>query len=494
MSEGTAGFVPPRRKDVGTEGQAPRDKAEVASKMRQLLASKKSAKTAAAAEAAAPPGAPADGGASAASSGPRLPPEEKPEEADPWPEVMLPSTLFGIEDGKSRAIELQRRGDFQGAVRMWRKVLFVARLSASMPATEAFQLLLGGAEAFLLLEDWGALARVSTAALEAARSADNFVAPLVQLLCGRARARVELGCVEAARADMSEAVSKELDSMDGDMENVQAASRQLETRIAELKRLSELEARRVAVAAAPVSSTLSNSAPSQPARPALGKGGAKKGVEDNASTFNQEFFGNMEKDYVEMCESDGWEDIRRVQEELKRAPLPLAKEEDLIPAESDYFRVRIPHGANDREVRASQMSEANAAAYRLEPPKPRRNLDELRRVEAATKEAIEKEKAARLAASAADREKHPPIKCKSDVVRIDDLDAEAAETEKDSESEDGEPLVRGNLNSLDDLEGKEADVPNEDQANAAIAALKEFERLGKEKDEKLARWRERFGS
>merc|ERR1712048_1502623 len=120
----------------------------------------------------------------------------------------------------------------------------------------------------------------------------------------------------------------------------------------------------------------------------------------------------MEKDYERMCANDGWDEIRRMQEELTRAPLPTNMQAD-IPQDSDYFKVHVPSGAADREVRASSLSAEAVAAYRL-PAKPRRNLDELRRVEAATREAVEREKAARAA--------REPIRCRSEVVTIDSLE------------------------------------------------------------------------
>merc|ERR1719401_2479356 len=45
---------------------------------------------------------------------------------DPWPELPLSCTALGVEDGKRRAVELTRRGDFSGACRMWAKVHFIA--------------------------------------------------------------------------------------------------------------------------------------------------------------------------------------------------------------------------------------------------------------------------------------------------------------------------------------------------------------------------------
>merc|ERR1712061_922591 len=92
-------------------------------------------------------------------------------------------------------------------------------------------------------------------------------------------------------------------------------------------------------------------------------------------------------------------------------------EEGAIPAESDYFRVKVP-SANNRELRCAV--DAVRAAAKKAPPlpqlqRPRHSLDELRRVEAATKEAIEQEVARRKA------EGPEPIRTRSDTVFLDSL-------------------------------------------------------------------------
>lgn len=436
--------------------------------------------------------------------------EEDDQSADPWPEMPLHATHIGIEDGQRRAEELRRRGDFAGAAKMWDKTLFVAHRCPSMSATEVVGLASKACSDLVQLEEWSKVSVISSRGLEAGR--DFGAAPaIVHLLCARAKARAELGYPDAARSDMAEAVTRELNSLDDGMDGVQEEARQLEIRLRELeaerkqhaateetaKAAASTSKLHAAAAAAATSSSSSSSGvgvdralPSKPAQAmpaskatataALPVSGDSR---DQAAFRNQEFFSRMERDYEDMCARDGWDDIIRIQEELKGAPLPRSFQG--IPQDSDYFKVHVPSGAFKREMRATNLSEEALAAYRLPPPKPKRNLDELRRVEAATREAIEREKAARAA--------REPIRCRSDVVTIDDLEEECEEDESGKSGNDGQfgELDDMRIHSLQD-EGQDAPhIPEE--AQQAIAALKEFERIGRENDEKLAKWQARFG-
>jgi len=210
---------------------------------------------------------------------------------------------------------------------------------------------------------------------------------------------------------------------------------------------------------------------------------------DDAVNWNQEFFGRMDQDYEAMCASDGWEDIRRDQEEMMKE-LKRRSPEEQIPVDSDYFKVHIPPEAMHRELRATDLSAEAAAAYRLPPQKPRRNFDELRRVEAETREAIEREKAKIAAAKESAARK---------AADVDNGDGDLRPTPTTASSERSYVRTRSDTVKIDTLESSEdeteAATPEQvEQARMTMDALKEFERLGREKDERLKQWRDRWGS
>jgi len=241
----------------------------------------------------------------------------------------------------------------------------------------------------------------------------------------------------------------------------------------------------------------------------------------DAEALNQAFFSKMESDYNESCKSDGWDEVLKQSKEgsspsvgeVPSSPsgLPEIDSTFQIPSDSDYFNVGIPAGKVDREIRCDP--ERVRKLLEQTPKKPGRNLDELRRVEAETREAMEQEKQ-RLASLP----RSEPIRTKSDVVVIDSLDS-------DSEDEDprglNEVLRRGlaeieeefqkpakkekvNLDSLSDGEGNDSDEdevdPDEDpetrrkreNAIAAMRALEEFDRIGREKEAMLAKYRDKY--
>eukprot|EP00929_Paragymnodinium_shiwhaense_P055007 TRINITY_DN27589_c0_g1_i1.p1 TRINITY_DN27589_c0_g1~~TRINITY_DN27589_c0_g1_i1.p1 ORF type:complete len:578 (+),score=186.20 TRINITY_DN27589_c0_g1_i1:116-1849(+) len=466
------------------------------------------------------------------------------DDIDPWPEIRLGANLLGVEDGRQRADELRRRGDFEAHARMMKKVYFLSRHSTQqgkhqVTAHLVAELAVEYAEALILAEDWLTVVRHCNNASEATRQTSTTFA--TRLLCHRARARVELSNgtgtrIEAARADISEALSLELNGMDDGMDFVQAQSAAVEERIKEIAAMMEKKKAEEAEAAQEVAEARRRQAQASSQQPMAAGGRAaylasaeRKAMEEavkdgrgaggdaEADAWNQAFFDRMEKEYDQMCEKDGWEEIRQMQDELNGGKVATAEE---IPADSDYFKVRLPAGAVNRELRPGSEGLPQASKELLEelarkrgqkPAGPRRNLDELRRVERETQEAIEREQRMRAAAGpsyttaragflsreiriedlgreeedAADPGSkeaavyHPGtnggdfIRTKSDVVRIDSLD----------DSEDG---------SVKDLTEAEAEKVKE-QAKATFDALKEFDRLGRLKDERLARWRERWG-
>merc|ERR1719409_1784282 len=164
------------------------------------------------------------------------------DDTDPWPEIRLGPNLLGVQDGQSRADELRRRGDFEGHARMLKKAYYLARHCTAKGKQHVSEQLVAElavtyAESLTLLEDWLTCVRHCNNAAEATRSASTSFA--TQLLCHRARARVELSNgtgtrVEAARADISEAMSLELNGMDDGMDFVQAQSAAIEERIKEI--------------------------------------------------------------------------------------------------------------------------------------------------------------------------------------------------------------------------------------------------------------------
>mmetsp|Transcript_6291 Transcript_6291/g.13792 ORF Transcript_6291/g.13792 Transcript_6291/m.13792 type:complete len:273 (-) Transcript_6291:9-827(-) len=187
-----------------------------------------------------------------------------------------------------------------------------------------------------------------------------------------------------------------------------------------------------------------------------------------AADWNQAFFDRMERDYEELCEADGWDKIKAQQDQLQEtAPKPRHAE---IPADSDYFRAAVPAG-EDRELRPDP-----SAVMRYNAPLParvQRNLEHLRKVEAATREAIEKELAKPKVGSGSSTtcpQSSPPLRSSSEKVVVETL----------SDSDDAAELQSGN-------------TKEEQELYTALCALQEFERLGKAREERRERWRERYG-
>merc|ERR1712151_1376655 len=114
---------------------------------------------------------------------------------------------------------------------------------------------------------------------------------------------------------------------------------------------------------------------------------------------------------------------------------------------------------------------------RLNTERPRRNLDELRRVEKETKEAMDREQQLRAA------RKSEPIRTRSDIVRIDNLEDEMSDGADDVANMDFtlEPTSEGDpassetvhIDGLDDVE----DGKVQEQARKTLEALQEFDRL-----------------
>jgi len=204
----------------------------------------------------------------------------------------------------------------------------------------------------------------------------------------------------------------------------------------------------------------------------------------DASKRNEEFFRQLEKDYGQMCKQDGWDEVLKA---AKEEPKTKVRPFEEIPADSDYHRVALQGGG--RELRFDPERGRQLLAQL--PQKPRRNLDALRKVEAETREAMEKEKK-RLA----EMPKSEPIRTRSEVVYLDTLD-------DDSEAESPkmfEPLrTKSDVVQLDKLSDTDEEVEDsevrhkQENALAALRAFEEFDRLGREKDAMLAKYRDKYG-
>lgn len=136
-----------------------------------------------------------------------------PEEVDPWPEMPLNATPYGVEDGRARASVLKRQGDFAGAAQMYAKAAYIARHRCE-PALEGqaiASLVLERASALFDADDFQEADRVCSACLR--QAAESRKSASDQRLCVeahalRARCRCELGDAEGARADISEALAR----------------------------------------------------------------------------------------------------------------------------------------------------------------------------------------------------------------------------------------------------------------------------------------------
>merc|ERR1711976_581329 len=130
----------------------------------------------------------------------------------------------------------------------------------------------------------------------------------------------------------------------------------------------------------------------------------------------------MEQKWNAECLADGWDEVLRTNAEGVNVATESGGH---IPANSDYFRIRVPAN-QDRELRCPvEAIKAAAKAAPPVPPRPGRNLDELRRVEQATREAIEQEQARRKAQGP------EPIRTKSDTVFLDPLSDSEGDPEVD---------------------------------------------------------------
>lgn len=523
---------------------APANKADALKAMRKLLAKGKS--TPGSAADSAEPRAEEVGPPVAAGEPP--PTDGLPDiddiDNDPWPEMPLSFTSLSVQDGQRRSEEIKRQGDFAAAARMRAKVLFVARRCKPTFSADAMsELEMAYAVDAFDADNWHVAERICCRVLSSPHDR-------LQPLCLRARARAERGDAAAAREDMSEAValSQGLDRPDEDGEEMLEEQRALEARLQELqakaieaeRAAAELEARRAAAAleakraaaareaaertaaglraermaastrvarippgasqrgTAAVESSLAGgdrgaSAEIPQAAPATMEEVAEKPLLTNAAgqaaDWNQAFFNRMEQDYSQLCEQDGWDDLRRQQEELHRTQ--PAREG--IPSGSDYYRVTVPPDGG-RLLKGSLDAMA-AAAPKLPAVAPKRNLDELRRVEAATREAIERE-----LAKSAERAKSGALPPKRNVfehlvAELSDSDGDDAAPEVDK-TPMPKSYVRGksdvvHLDTLSDSDdGKEHEDEN---IGATLRAFEEFDRLGREKEAMLSKWRDRFG-
>ncbi|CAK9043235.1 Hypothetical protein (Fragment), partial [Durusdinium trenchii] len=141
----------------------------------------------------------------------------------------------------------------------------------------------------------------------------------------------------------------------------------------------------------------------------------------DAAQRNEEFFKQLEKDYGQMCRQDGWDEVLRASKEEPQLEAKVEEggekvhpKETYIPPDSDYHRVpSLPGGG--RELRFDPERGRQLLAQL--PQKPRRNLEALRKVEAETREAMEKERKRRAEMPASE-----PIRTTSDVVHLESLE------------------------------------------------------------------------
>jgi len=400
-------------------------------------------------------------------AGKRPPPVE---EEDPWPDVFLSPSPVGLEDGSQRADELRRRGDFSGAARMHDKVVYVARRSRPVvvPARMA-ELLMAQAQANALAGQWERV--LSTCdSVDALREGGVSALTVAQLHCCRARSLLEtksIALAEEAHAGLTKALAHETQT-DEDWETVQDECRDLQACIQQAKTLPERTSVALAACAAPAAASSATALPAAPAAPPFVTRDRAPTPpcnihsDDPSVAYNQAFFDHIENDYAALCKEDGWDEICQTHEGPHAKPNSNAAPRQ-IPLESDYYRVQLPHGA-DRELRCAPKTQPVVAVKN--PTKPRRNLEELRRVEAAAREAMEKERA-RIEEST----DTAPIRTKSDTVVLDSL--------SDSDEER-------------DVTAKE-DKAKVEKVYAVCEMMQEFERRGHEKEERLAMWRERWG-
>lgn len=128
---------------------------------------------------------------------------------DPFPDLVLAPAAFGVDEGRRRAVLLQRQGDFFNCARVWAKSLYVARrCSPAFSALQLAELKMEYGKALLLNDDWNTAETASTcaisdiAAFKAASSDSPAVSTLASAHCTRARAFLELGRADLASLDI----------------------------------------------------------------------------------------------------------------------------------------------------------------------------------------------------------------------------------------------------------------------------------------------------
>lgn len=387
---------------------------------------------------------------------------EVEDDVDPWPELPSPFFPFAVDDCRRRGAELRRRGDFDGAATAWAKAAYVARRCSPPAAPDDIAgLVHEQAQALLYAGDCASAERVCRCALAQLPSASCAV----QVLCCRARALAELGDADGARAAMADAIARDLVSMDG-MDDIQEETRELEQRLEEL----EVE-RRSRTAELPCDDV---DAPSDRA---------------DAAVSTEEFHARMENDYASMFVADGWDELRGAQQQPDAAATAAAEDtaaawaRQCLPEEALPGSVAATRpGAEPRSFASLQEEAAYyREKYRLPAPRCRRNLDELRRVEAETREAIEAEKK-KLAEKSAACTGQTSIRTKSEVVKIESLSDSSDEDEGEDDEETAS--LKQDLNECKRLG---------DEGRRALDGLQEFQRLGREKQERLAKWRHLYG-
>jgi len=281
--------------------------------------------------------------------------------------------------------------------------------------------------------------------------------------CCRARALLEtksIALAEEACAVLTKSLAREAQT-DEDWEAVQDECRDLQACIQQARMLPERTTATPATHAAPVSVATAVRAP-PPSVTRRHAPSTPSSSDDPSVAYNQAFFDRMENDYATLCEEDGWDEICKTHEGPTAKPQSSASQEQ-IPLDSDYYRVQLPPGT-DRELRRDPNTQS-AVPVKIG-TRPRRNLDELRRVEAAVREAMEKERARIVEPTSS-----APIRTKSDTIVLESLSD--SDDERDATAEEDKAKI--------------------EKVHAACEIMQEFERRRHEKEERLAKWRDRWG-
>mmetsp|Transcript_1308 Transcript_1308/g.2898 ORF Transcript_1308/g.2898 Transcript_1308/m.2898 type:complete len:493 (-) Transcript_1308:23-1501(-) len=453
---------------------------------------------------------------------------------DPWPEIRIPATLPGIEDGRKRAEELQRRGNFSYVVKMWQKIMFLARTATSpLPPEEMAKLIYDESGTMLLLEEWKQL---EAACKDGLQLEAHLTSPqAAKLYLRRARSQAELKRDFKAALQLREEVLAKCsdDDVVEEAKDLELRVKKLELQLQEAKMQQQQQQQKqqlqqkqppwavTTTVSKPLASPPASSEASRTQRKAVGSGDRS----DSAVERNQAFFDKFQREWEETCAADGWGNIGydENKENATARIRPATANSEEIPAQSDYHSV-IARKEGDRELRATKTPSAAAATTAKQAsstPLCRRNLDDLRRVEAETRKAIEAElrrqqqavKKAKnlskvnldsLSDGESDEDAQDDAEESNSLQSISDLErAIAASLSRTQlpQREEYQNIVPPSMADIKRMTDDENDSDSEDEeqrkirkaAEAGAHALEEFERIGREKEQLLAQWRDRWG-